>query len=351
MANKVPLPCLTGIVGVADTDCDCYADGRPDDYNEASSGHYLSQLVDLDLLAQAYQCASSTIWEAGQRAIDQATLRFQANVLQCLAAKHKTREQWKGLIGSRDCPNTLTPSGAFAGLYFKPLHSITDGEIVITGIGTMFRQTGEVIVRIYDELTDTFLYETTLDTTANTFQSNPLVTPIVLPYTRTDNSHVRYWMLYTVGANKPKMGEVNCGCSSNQHRMSEWASVFGTEGAALADRVDWTMGDYHYGLIPEVTFRCRVENSICKETLDFTTNPFAGVMAEAIWYLGASIVHDELRRSLKVLPATSLPHEELKADVENYKAEFAARVSALCSSMPPGSCYPCKPKMRMQSMA
>lgn len=347
---KEPLACLTGVVGVADTDCDCYEDGRPSDYNEATSGLYLSQLVDLDTLIQAYQCDGDTLWSIGAKAINDATLRFQSNLLQCWASKHKAREQWRGLVGERDCPQVLTPGTSYAGLLLCPDNSIVNGEIVITGIGTLFTQTGEVTVSIYDNVTGTFLYEVDLDTTANTFQSNPLSTPIVLPFNGSDNSDRRYWVIYTVTDNKPKRGEVNCGCSSKQVRMKEWANFYGTKGNVIADRSQWSMEESHFGLLPEVTIRCAVEKGICDETLDFATNPNASVMAEAIWYLAASLIPDYLRRSTKVLPGSVLNHDELKEDAQKHAGEFSARVQALCNSMDPGSCYACKPKMGLRTM-
>lgn len=346
---KEPLSCLTGIVGVADTDCDCYEDGRPDDYNEAASGLYLNQLVDLDLLAQAYQCQGATVWSIGAKAIKEATIRFQNNLLQCWSAKHKAREQWKGLVGERDCPQVLTPGTTYAGLLLCPDSNIEQGEIVITGIGTMFTQTAEVTVTIYDNVTGA-LHEVDLDTTANTFQSNTLGTPIVLPFNGTDGTARRYWILYTVTSNKPKLGDVNCGCSSKQERMKEWGGFYGTKGNDLALRSEWGMDGNHYGLLPEITIRCGVEKGICDDTLDFATNPNAGVMAEAIWYLAASMIPDMIRRSTKILPGTTLPSDELAADAQKHAGEFSARVQALCTGMSPGSCYVCKPKMGLRTM-
>lgn len=348
---KEPLACLTGIVGVADTDCECYEDGRPVDYNEAASGLYLSQLVNLDLMAQAYQCSGSTIWETGAKAIELATLKFQTNLLQCWAAKLKGREQWRGLIGQQDCTKTLTPGKTYAGMLISPNNEVGFGEMVITGIGTRFTQTAEITVGIYDNLAQAFIYEVDLDTTANTFQSNSLATPIVLPFNGTDASARRYWLIYEVSSNLPKLGDANCGCSSLQKRMAKWANVYGTTGDVLDDRSDWNMDGYHYGLLPEVTFRCAVEKEICNETLDFATNANAGAMAEAIWYLAASMIPDMLRRSPRTLPGSVLPQDELAADAKQYAAEYAGRVQALCTGMKPNNCYVCDPKMRMTSMA
>jgi hypothetical protein len=343
---KDPLACLTGVVGVADTDCDCFETGRPDDYDEATSGLYISQLVDLDTLSQAYQCSSSTIWTIGAKVIQEATNLFQGNLLQCFAGKHKAREKWQGLVGKKDCPQPVTPGTTYAGLTIKPDPNIPDGEMVITNIGTVFSQTGEVIVRIYEKDNNTMLHEITLDTVANGYIGNPLMTPIVLPFTGADRAYRTYQILYEVSSNRPKEGEVNCGCSSNSARMQEWVSMFGTRGNVLSERPDWNQEAIHFGILPTITFRCKVDGSICDDEIDFQTNANAMVMAEAIWFLAASKIPDAVRRSMKVLPS-NLITDQLKEDAAKHQAEYSARVSALCNTMTPNSCFKCKPKMGM----
>lgn len=347
---REPLHCLTGVVGVADTDCECFEGGRPEDYNEATSGLYLHQLVDMDVLAQAYNCPSRTVWQAGQAAIDEATLSFQANISHCWAGKHKPREKWSGLIGQRDCPRPVNLSAGVAGLAIVPNAAVVDGEMVITSIGTLFTHTGTITVRVYDQLADTFIYEVNLDTTANTFQGNVLGSPIVLPFTASDGVSARYWLLYDATGIKPKEGECNCGCSSRHHRMREWANVYGVRGNGAENRREFSLESIHMGLLPTATFQCNTEAGICKEELDFATDPHAAVMAEAIWYLAASLVHGKIRRTVRAVPAAFVSQEEIEADRQKFAAEYSARVKSLCDTMQPGSCYECKPKMGLKTL-
>ena len=62
----------------------------------------------------------------------------------------------------------------------------------------------------------------------------------------------------------------------------------------------------HMGLLPTVSFKCRTEAGICDRPLDFTSDPHAAVIAEAIWYLAASLVHGKIRRTVQATAASLL---------------------------------------------
>lgn len=352
MADARILPCLEQLIGVADSECECFAEGQSGSVLEPRSLIFLSDYVNLPMILKAGICSEEDLYQIGQDSIDEATLKFQNNLLQCWAAnaKNKARKQWRGLVGTRECSRSFGLSGAIAGLMIHPDQGIVDGEMVIEAVGTIFNTTGtdSIVIKIYDQVTDTVLHTFSLDTRANRFEPNVLATPIVLPFRLSDMGMAKYWMLYDVPVGyKPLDGEINCGCSSSSHRLMEWVSIFGTSGDDLEDRLNWTRTDRHNGLLPQITLRCKVENGICPEDeLDFATNSNAGMMAEAIAYLAASLTLSKVLRSSRINKETLQPDDFKKEERRNFNLEYRTRVDQLCQNMDPGSCYTCEPGAR-----
>lgn len=343
--------CLEKVVAVSDVDCPCTESGRPADYQTSKSGLFLDSLIDLNMPLAAHDCEGQTVWQLGQDAIDEATALVMNNLLKCWGTAHVARKPFTALIGEPDFRRVIDPYGAHAGLRIMPRHDIEFGEIVITGISTAFSATGTVDVMLYDSLQEAPLWAVTLDTTANVLQPNPLDPVEVLPFTQVGRDPARYWLVYTVDpANKPLDAKCFCTCNSKQSQLEEWAFIRGVAGNddSRAGREDWMVGDYNNGLFLHVEIRCDARREVCDEEIRFGYDAEAGVLAEAIWYLGAALLAEKVLNSSRMNYYTAWDNERLVANAARYRQEAGARVTDLCGTKEPKACYYCRDTYRMQ---
>ena len=71
------MDCLTNIIGLSDTDCDCWDDTKPVDFNElntSSSGLFISEpkTVPLRIVGGSGDCENGGIWDVLVQARDGA---------------------------------------------------------------------------------------------------------------------------------------------------------------------------------------------------------------------------------------------------------------------------------------
>lgn len=348
------IQCLENIVGVSDLPCNCVAEDRPENYNTSRSGKFLSDLVDLKLIGNAGDCGAGKVWDIGSRAINTATLALQTNLPNCWASrkKNQARRPYIGALAQIVSNKSLKPRSRYAGVRITPHAHIEDATLVLNRIGTVFTQQGVDVlaVEVYDE--EELLVAFDLDTENKKFQRNDLEEPLVIPFKKEGVPHQSIYIIYEVGANLPRNNEMICDCTSTlKNHIAQWVSVEGITGDDLDLRSEWACDDLlAYGLVPDVHMKCDILKAICKEELDFTSDPFAGTIAEYIHYSAASILIGNVMASTDANVFTLHPMEVLAMRRNEYNAEARARMANLCENMDPGSCFACKSDGQMMTL-
>jgi hypothetical protein len=340
--------CLDNIIGLSRSTCDCFDSGRPYDANESKSGRYLDETegLNLNMTDAAADCEQGSVWDILSRARSNALLNFKTDLMARLVSIYKHRRKaFSGLMGGGDFKNSLTnQTGDYAGVQIA-CTNIIGGVMTIKRIGLVFDQTADFKIWIYDNVTESALIEYDVHANANALTWFDLPSPLSLDMNNFGNDNPRYWIVYPTGVYKPKDNRASCGCggshykyywnlekpkfvSYEKYRWSEFVMFTGTTGSDITKdgRASWSTSQYLQGLLLDVDFKCKVQDLICTDAIDFDSNEVAATMAAAVQYKAAAFVIDNILASGNINRYTMTDKERLIGKKNTYQKEYADRV-------------------------
>mgnify|MGYP000663404385 CR=1 FL=1 len=304
--------CYNNIIGLSNIDCDCEDVERPEDYDVSLSGLYISSLAPVSALVQ--KC-SQTIWDQMNTARDEAVKAFVADTNALIGKKLQLKRPlvYNSVVGEIKSKYTYSASKNL-GVIRIACCPIRSGVMKLNSLGTVFSTVGAFTVDLYDNV-DGFI-ESIPVTTA----TNKVVTIVGDEYPMYSKyvDVLEYYLVFTFDDNnKPKDTKIDCGCGStwvpkfdtgtpyyNSTRLRkrmEWASycMVGSveiDSVAELDDMPTTMSNKMMGIFLDMDFGCKISEILCKDSLDFQSNPLALSMALAIQYRAAMFVADVVSR-------------------------------------------------------
>ncbi len=347
--------CFSRIIGLSRSECSCFEEGRPEDYNLSDSDLYLSELefLNLNMAEAASDCSASSLWQIMMSAREEAVNHFQSDLMGCIRSKTKLqRKGFKGLIGNPDKENAdISLNSVYHGQQWY-MANVSGGYIKVKRIGTVFNQTGTITLKLYDNKTDDVLAEIILNTTA--FKTNwNTITPIELPL-KADGNNLRYsWLYEPTPGLKARNIKIDCNCGSGFHPSwnvanpqfnslvnkggfgwADWQLAAGIKINDLASRdtVPNTTNETQ-GLVFEVEIGCKMDTVLCDEEFNFIDNPFAKVMAHAIRYRAAAIVLNKGIVSGNPSRYTLLDGDNVVYAIKQCMKEYSNRIDWLCEEI------------------
>lgn len=360
--SSVP-ECLDNVIGLSETTCDCFETGKPADFNESKSGLFLDQLEGLNLsLAKSIEdCEEGSLWDLMARARRNAIKAFKADVLGVLLSNYKQKRQpFNGVVGSQKFTKTLSISNTYAGsrIYCA---NVIGGVMSIKRIGLVFDSSATFDIDIYNNLNDSPIYSFTVNSNANLLTWFDLPAQLHLDMnSEADSENPQYYILYQPSGFNPKDNKAGCGCggayryyfnsqnpafkSYEKDRWSEYIMLAGTQGDNLSDRDNWSTSEQLNGIILDVDFKCKVQDLICNENLDYESNGLALAMANAIRYKSGALLIDSILASSQINRYTMTDREKLMGKKNTYTKEYNDRISWLGSeiNIKANDCLACK---------
>ncbi|MES2395672.1 MAG: hypothetical protein V4549_06700 [Bacteroidota bacterium] len=355
--------CLDNIIGLSETSCDCFSTGKPADFNTSKSGLFLDQLEGLSLnLAKSIEdCEEVSLWDLLAKARRNSIKAFKADVLGTLTTNYKQkREPFHGVIGSQKFSKSLSITNNYAGsrIYCS---NIIGGVMSIKRIGLVFDSSQTFTIIVYDNLDDQPVAQYTVQANANVLTWFDLPSPLNLDMNNeADTENPNYYVLYQPSGFNPKDNKAGCGCgggyryyfnantpafkSYEKDRWSEYIMLAGTQGDDLSNRANWGTSEMLNGLILDVDFKCRVQDLICNENLDFESNGLALAMANAIRYKAGALLIDSILASSQINIYTMTDRERLMGKKNSYTKEYQDRISWLGDqiNIKANDCLACK---------
>lgn len=356
--------CLDDIIGLSETTCDCFETGKPADFNTSKSNLFLDQLEGLNLnLAKSIEdCEEGSLWDLLAKARRNAIKAFKADVLGQLLTNYKQkREPFHGVIGSQKFTKnlSLTTSYAASRVYCA---NIIGGIMSIKRIGLVFSSDQNFNIDVYDNLSDSPIATYAVHANANTLTWFDLPSALNLPMNSdADSENPQYYFIYSPSASfQPKDNKAGCGCggayryyfntthpsfrSYEKDRWSEYIMLAGATGNDISDRENWATTEQLNGLILDVDFKCKVQDLICNENLDFESNGLALAMANAIRYKAGALLIDSILASSQINIYTMTDRERLMGKKNSYTKEYQDRISWLGDqiNIKANDCLACK---------
>lgn len=346
--------CLDNIIGLSRTACDCF-DPKSFQSDVSTSGRYLDETegLSLNMMDAGADCEQGSVWDMMDKARSNAILSFKTDMMAKLLTtyKHK-RKPWSGLMGGTDFKNTLELSGSYSGVQVYS-QNIIGGIMSVKRIGLIFDSAADFTIYVYDNLEDDVVAQYDVHANANVLTWCNLPASLNLDMNNTGNESPRYWFLYANSTFKPKDVKASCGCGGGhyayyfntispkfkafppyeKYRWSEFIMLTGTSGTTLTDRENWGNTQYLQGLILDVDFKCKVQDLLCKDTLDFDTNENAAVMATAIQFRAGALMIDSILASGTINRYTMTDRERLMGKKNTYTTEYLKRVDFLAQNI------------------
>jgi len=305
--------CYDYIIGLSRTECTC-DDPKGDyelDFNTSYSGLYIDELQPL-AISRALEKCEDDIWGILDRARQNAIKTFVKDAVRALIEHNELRVYpYTGVIGRRTNNRDRGITNTYAGVHIV-CKKIVGGSLTLKKIYAAFNFTGTVAVTIADNLGNTW-GPFTLNTTEDSWVENDIAdTELPLWSDLVDN--VEYFIYYTVGANQPRNNDVCCNCHktmafaanrpyylrghNDAYRWAESIMVggFTTSDISRFDDVTYDYGGNNYlnGLNLEVDINCDLGLVLCKDSLNFESDPLAIATAYAILYKTAEIIGDNI---------------------------------------------------------
>jgi len=353
------MDCLSNIIGLSRTECECLTDQLPtgsdeiSDYNESESGVFMDELpgFNVNVASGADDCAKGGIWERMNRARANAILDYKTHLLSCIGKTYKPRiNNFSGLLGEPTFKGTSAFTTAYAGMKITP-HQVKGAFIYIKRIGVIVNQSTNVNVKIYsNKNTYTELFSSTISSTADAVTYGTLATPLELPMWDDSGLRIKYFVLMELnGTFQPKKNKKSCCCggSKNREPFLEWLSLDGVSGDDL-DLIDsFNVNDKLNGIVVDADVKCKASEIICSSQypMDFENDPNALSTAYAIRYRADAILYEDLLGSDNINRMTMMNREDMAKYATEWNDKFMQWIDYVClntNNMRENDCWICK---------
>lgn len=344
--------CLSHIIGLSQTNCECFDEGKPGDASTSESGLYLDKVegLTLDLANAASDCEQGDVWDMMSSAREEGIKMFKSDLMVALSQKYKQkRHAFMGVIGSAKFKNNITLSGTHGGVRIHCANVIS-GLMTLNRIGLVFDTTAVFDIEVYNNLDADPIDTFEVESEANKLKWFTLTSPLELEMSDDSGENPQYYLIYSVSGKKPKDVKGSCGCSSANYkyywdlktpryksyekdRWSEYIMLTGIQGNDISDRENWGTSEYLNGILLDAKFVCKTGELICKQNMDFANNELALVMAYTVRYRAAALLIDAILSSGNLNRYTMMDREALYGKRSHYIKEYQNRVSWLSDNI------------------
>ena len=355
-----PKECLQYAIGLSTTECACFTVDQPANTDTSESGLYLDRVDGLELktLDATTDCETGNLWEMMDLARTEAIKEVKATLLQGIATLARlARQPWTGVIGDAIKFNKSHDPGTAKASFSVICADILSGYMKLKEIYLMFNATASFDITLYSNYQEDPIGTWTVTSLADKVKIFTLPEPLELQMSHPSVRDVQYWLVYDLGAGfLPKNSLISCGCGSIvpewnpaypvfykgpatvagkaiKERWAEFVMARGMQGNDIADRRSWAHTVESNGLAIGAVFGCRNEEVICKDTMDYTGNAYAMVLAYAILFKAAEKLVEKILATSKLNRYTLLDKERLWGKRNHYRAQHDSRQTWLAEQI------------------
>jgi hypothetical protein len=216
------------------------------------------------------------------------------------------------------------------------------------------------------------LHTLTLNTTANTHNINDIA-DIELPLHDWYIDNLEYYIIYQAdGTKSPKNNDVKCSCgrfranfdtskpywyathSDRQYYWTYYAMVGGFAQSTITDLTDLpsATNNYMYGLTLECEFKCKIQETLCKDYFDFEANPLAVSTAIAIRYKAGELLINDILTTPNLNRNVLINRDHLLAVKEELISNYRQNINYIANNINirTNDCFECRSVLEMATM-
>ncbi len=335
------MECLSKVIKLSRTECECFDDGKPTDYNEGKANIYLDELEGFPTLSGlqgAESCAEGGIWDMMAKARENAEEQFITDTLACLSLRYTPkRNPYTGIVGSIKWTNAIPYSQNMAGAKMKPTQ-IIGGYWTIKKFGLLFSTTATFNISVYsneDMENPIAVYPVT--SAANNLQYITLTDPLKLKMWSTEVDKIEYYFVYDLIGTYMPLNNKNCsGCgqTDSNRPYAPWVTARGMVGNNTTDLDEFTETTELNGIVLDSSFSCDSTRLICSDEnpLDFEGDGIARQIAVTIRWKAAEILIEKLLASDNINRYTMLDNERLWGKRNHFRKLYDEWIAWLCEN-------------------
>lgn len=329
--------CYDYIIGLTKNQCECY--DIPADASTSLSELYIDDLAGLSWIQGLPNCDQGDLFAQMSRARDLAITTFQADTNAALMQGFQLKRQnYNGSIGRVQSQGTVSQAiGTYYGVRVF-CDNVKSGVMVVKSIGTLFTLTDTISLEIWNNLGE-LVQTITLDTEANRHKKNTvsIELPLHSPYV----DHLEYYFIYQATANQAKNNDIKCNCGGfkpvfnidkpyttyhqqdRNYMWSRWIMAGGYSGGLPDfDNCNHTTNNLMYGLTLDIELKCKINEVLCLESLDFEGNQLAIATALAIQNKSGAILAAWVVNSQNLSRWKITNSEQLILDIKEWNDTY-----------------------------
>lgn len=357
--------CLSNIIGLSRTECDCFTDNMPTDASVSESGLMLDELEGLNLnMLRSDDC--SGLWDMLEQAKREAITQTRIDLLSCIASNANLRRRpFNGVAGEWYEAKNILNKKTYAAMRMRFAPN-SGGFARIKRIGAKFDTTGTIDLHLYSIHESSPIATVTINTEAGKLVWNDF------PFFISDLSiqsglSPEYFLVYQ-SPFKPYNTVSSCGCGimkpvwdeaapcynrlhqSSEYGWSAYMMIGGGTGDSLTNMAEWRYTKELYGLVLDIELGCDTRQTLCKDSLNYESDPYAITLANAVRYKAGEYLMMKIRSKPNPNYYTLVIPDMLPELQDRYKSEYDNRIfNYLCPELSShqninrfADCYVCK---------
>ena len=337
--------CLDALIGLSDDDCDCFATGRPVDYNTSSSGLFITDpehgFPMVEALNVSGDCSGYGVWDILANSRDKAIIQFKIDFLAKVRQRYnRTINSWAGSIGKLKNSGSQALQKQFAGHVYLP-YPIKDGKLVVTGLYIGLTTTEAVVPITFSSNDPTFTpVVRNVSSVANTWELNDF-TDVELPFYSDKVDELQYYVSYdTTGLLNIKSSFFCCGGRAPYTKSFKYGGfnvdVISEDNISCGANTTYGLAVQGYLACNELDWLCNIDQLAGYEVQQ--------VIARCIQSQAASVAASEVLTSSRTNKYTTWSSEVIEERYNGLKEAYSTNVDWLVDNFPTDAsgCFECK---------
>lgn len=375
----IDITCYDNIIGLARRQCPCL-DAAPDNtFNTSNSGLFLGDLSPLGDLEGFDDCGTGSIWDVLDASRDRAIRTFVSDTNSLLISAHNVpRKPWTGGVGRAEKRGQDTSTELYTGARLA-MAPIRGAFFRVTRMGGIFDTGGNLTITVYDKHN---VVRKTFTISVNAGAHTEVVLPtgdiFELPLFDEYLDQAEYFFTYERAAapGVAQKNRVTCACGSafrgsfncshpyynngnnfqrygNTYGWTDWFLAGGWTGNTVTDFDDAPTNAPNelHGLTIFGEVRCENGEVLCKDSINFLSNPLAMSMAHAIQYKGGEYAAMDVLGSSKITRPQMISREVLIQNQGIWRSKYNEHVNYIVAEadISANDCLSCKSVVEMQN--
>lgn len=267
-----------------------------------------------------------------------AIMTFTGTLQTLLMRYFKPIPGFSGVIGGTSWTKAITESGK-SGIRVL-CRDVNDAEMVLKGINAYFKETGALTLKVASNYSDE-IKEFQIETKANKRKYNDLRTteeesePINLSFPLSSDiipGCVEYYIYHEneVAPLNTKISCATCGTfrfnakrpDFKRHGYKSFANIAGFNTKNIDTMSPENGSVYNRGIQPILDIKCRTDKVICRDGINFETNPMAMSYAIAIQYKAGSVLVWNMLRNPKLNRVLMEQTDDVREAASYYERKY-----------------------------